>query len=298
MPLDEPPRVSGSPGKFITHPNGQITHFVDDNFTDPWKPHETLLIQHGFARHAAFWYHWVPILSRHYRVIRRDTRGHGLSSYPPFPNTSSYAYTLDTVLDEIVDTLDQLGLEKVHFLGESTSGILGCALAAKHASRLHSLTICSSPTYLPPAALSLFAFQHVDWPTACMTLGSRGWAEQLARVPGTVSMPDPEYVKWWIDQVAVSDGEGLAGYAEFLSGVDCRPLLSQIKVPTLILAPKRSAATTVEEQEGIQRQIKGAKMVVIDASGHEIYVQEPEACQEAVLNFLSSLKTGVGKSCK
>ena len=101
---------------------GQATHFKDDCFADPWKPHETILIQHGFGRHSNFWYHWVPKLSGKYRVIRRDARGHGKSSAPAEGDTS-YDWSLDTMLREIIDMLDQLKLEKVHFLGESTSGI-------------------------------------------------------------------------------------------------------------------------------------------------------------------------------
>ncbi|TVY48169.1 3-oxoadipate enol-lactonase [Lachnellula occidentalis] len=274
---------------FIIHTNGQKTHYLEDDFTDPWKPRETIIIQHGFARHAAFWYHWIPVLSRNYRVIRRDARGHGLSSSPPFPNTTSYEYNVDTIINEIVDTIDQLKLKKVHFLGESTSGILGCILAAKHPDRLHSLTICSTPTHLPPAAQKLFAFGHANWPTACLKLGSRGWGESLAKIPGTVSMPDIEYVDWWIDQVSLSSSEGLAGYADFLCKVDCTSFLRQIDVPTLILAPTRSAATTVEDQKAIQAQIRGSTLVMIDAAGHEIYVQNPEACQHAFLTFLSRL---------
>jgi pimeloyl-ACP methyl ester carboxylesterase len=100
-----------------------------NDFADPWKPHDTILIQHGFGRHAEFWYHWIPVLARKYRVIRRDLRGHGYSSYPRSGDT--YDYTVDTILDEIVDTLDKLGVEKVHFLGESTGGMLGEILAAR-----------------------------------------------------------------------------------------------------------------------------------------------------------------------
>lgn len=258
-----------------------------DDYTDPWKPRETILIQHGFARHAAFWYHWIPVLARQYRVIRRDARGHGYSSFPE--SDSKYDYSLDTILDEILDTLDQLQIEKVHFLGESTSGMVGEALAAKHPSRVQSLITCSSPTYLPPPALELFSFGHESWPTACRELGSRGWGEALSRVPGTVSIPDPEYVKWWIDQVAVSSGEGLAGYAQFLSTLDARPFLKQIKVPTLILAPANSAATKLPEQREIQSQVEGAKLEVVNGRGHEIYVEMPEQCQKAVLDFLSNI---------
>ncbi|KAI1611227.1 Alpha/Beta hydrolase protein [Exophiala viscosa] len=276
-----------STDSLIHHPNGQTSHIVEDNFSDPWKPCETILIQHGFARHAAFWYHWVPVLSRQYRVIRRDLRGHGLSSTGDDPK---YDYSVQTICDEIIDTLDQLKIDRVHFLGESTSGMLGEILAARHPERLHSLIICSSPTWLPPAALNLFAFGQKDWPTALRQVGSRGWGEALARVPGTLSITDPEYTSWWKDQVAVSSAEGLAKYAIFLSTLDSRPYLKDIKIPVLILAPVNSAATKLEEQRGIKEAIPNAEMVVINGKGHEIYVEMAAECQDAVLKFLHGLR--------
>lgn len=276
------------PGSLITHPNGQVTHYIEENFTNPWEHCETVLIQHGFGRHASFWYHWIPAIAGNYRVIRRDARGHGYSSFPN--SKSSYAYTIDTICEEIIDTLDQLEIDKVHFLGESTSGMVGEILAARYPSRLLSLTICSSPTYLPPTALSLFAFGFDDWPTACRQLGSRGWAEKLSQVPGTVGSADAAYVKWWKDQMAVSSGEGLAGYAEFLSTLDARPFLSQIRVPMLILAPANSVATSVEDQKKIQEQVAGSRLVVVDGAGHEIYNDKAAVCQDALLSFLRELR--------
>ncbi|EMF10379.1 alpha/beta-hydrolase [Sphaerulina musiva SO2202] len=272
---------------FIEHANGQRTHYISDDFTDPWQPRETVLIQHGFCRTAAHWYHWVPALSRAYRVIRRDLRGHGLSSYPSSIRGArgEYDYSLDCLLEEILDLLNCLGIDKVHFLGESTSGMLAEALAAKHPERLHSITVCSSPTHLPPSALNLFSFGHDDWPTACRTLGSRGWAEALSRLPGTVASEDEDYVSWWTEQVSVSDGEGLAGYASFLSTMDARPFLSQIKIPMLILAPKHSAVMTKAQMEDVASQVPGAHLELIDAPGHEIFVSGASQCQAAVLKF-------------
>lgn len=48
---------------YVVHPNGQRTHYILDDFTDPWNPRETILIQHGFGRHAEFWYHWMLVNS-------------------------------------------------------------------------------------------------------------------------------------------------------------------------------------------------------------------------------------------
>ncbi|KAK7892606.1 hypothetical protein LTR67_007703 [Exophiala xenobiotica] len=288
--------------QFITHPSGETTHYIADCHADPWKqPHETetVLLQGGFARHSAFFYHWVPALSRHYRVIRRDLRGHGLSSAPSIRDKPD-AYTLDTILSEILDTLDQLGIAKVHFFGESTSGILGEIFAARHPDRLLSLTVCSSPTHLPQATQDFLAMGHrvsvgdqklLSWPDACRHLGSRGWAQALSERPGTMASNDPAYRKWWLDQVSISSGEGLASYAEFLCTVDSTPFLSQIKVPMLILAPTRSAATTVAAQKEIQAQIGShCELVEVDGPGHEIYMEAADDCIAAFLDFAKNIE--------
>jgi len=274
---------------FITHPSGQTTHYIADDFTDPWKPRETVLIQGGFARHAGFFYHWVPALSRRYNVIRRDPRGHGLSSAPSVADNPQ-AYTLDAILGDIIDTLDQLGIEKVHFFGESTSGLIGEIFAAKFPGRLLSLTVCSSPTYLPIATQQFLAMDCESWPSACRKLGARGWAKKLAELPGTTTAPDEAYSNWWLDQISISSGEGLASYAEFLSTVDSRPYLSQISVPMLILAPTRSAATKLDEQRAIQAEVRNCKLVIIDGPGHEIIMEAAEACQKAFLTFLDGIR--------
>lgn len=276
---------------FVQHPNGQTSHYIIEDFTDPWKARDTVLIQHGFGRNVEHWYHWIPALARQYRVIRRDLRGHGWSSYPTEGSGRKYSYDLDTILGEITDLLDQLEIDKVHFLGESTSGMLGEALAARSPDRLLSLTICSSPTHLPPEALQFFAFGHPSWPEALRKLGSRGWGHALSMAPGTVASSEPGYLQWWLDQVAQADGEGLAGYAGFLSTLDARPFLKDIQLPTLVLAPKNSAVMSVAQMEGLVKQIKNSQLELVDAPGHEIYVTGAEQCQNAVIKFWQSLKT-------
>jgi len=192
---------------------GQKTHYKDDCFAPPYGPKpQTILIQHGFGRNSNFWWEFVPALSAKYRVIRRDARGHGESSAP---DRSTYDWGLDTMLKEIIDMLDQLGIDKVHFLGESTSGMLGMALAAKYPERLYSLIICSSPTYLPPAASTFFSMGMASWQEAIRTLGSEGWARALSKLPGTVAAGG-DFVEWWAKEVGRSPAYGLEQYATFL----------------------------------------------------------------------------------
>jgi len=67
-------------------------------------------------------------------------------------------------------------------------------------------------------------------------------------------------------------------------------LLLQIRVPTLLLAPARSSFTPLPEQVKVRDTIPDARIAVIDGRGHEIDVDEPEACTAALLKFLRSLE--------
>ncbi|KAL2831030.1 Alpha/Beta hydrolase protein [Aspergillus pseudoustus] len=278
------PKTPTPHSQFVNHANGQITHYIIDDFTDPWKraSTETILIQHGFGRHFAFWYHWIPVLARKYRVIRRDLRGHGLSSDP----TSDYDYSLDTVLGEIVDLLDQEKTSRVHLLSESTGGMIGIAFAAKYPERLLSLTTCATPSHLPDSAKRGWALEFKDWPTACRELGARGFSDRMASLPGSIGQADPAYQRWWLDQADLSTGEGFARYAEFLMGLDVRPWMADVRCPVLILAPTNSRNTSLHDQEALKDMIPGSTMVTIDGRGHEIYVDKAEDCQAAFLRFL------------
>lgn len=292
-------------GHYVTHPNGQVSHYYLDSFVDPWLPEEkkpVIMLNHGCARTADMWYGWVPRLARRFVVIRRDSRGHGKSSFPrrlsPWSDQlnneyeGGYKWDIDTMLYEIVDMLDQLHIKKVIFLGEATSGEVAHAFAAKHPERTIALITCSTPTLLPPPAVDMFATGESSWPEAVIKHGSRGWNERLAKTPGTLPK-DPAYLRWLLDEAARTEREGLAGYVIFLAHLTSRPYLKDIKSPYLILAPTNSAAVPLSESRWISEQVPGSKMVEIEAPGHEIFSEATDMCIDAVLEFLDDLRVGV-----
>lgn len=287
-------------GFYVILSNGQTDHYYVDDFTDPWLSRDdkqVILIQPGFCRSAVFWYHWVPALARDFVVVRRDLRGHGKSSYPKCvsPETTqqvaryenNYEYSIETICAEIIDFLDKLSIPSVHFLGESTSGQIGHALAALHPDRITSLITCSTPTRLDEGKQRMLAMGQASWPEALLKLGSRGWAEALSSQAGTSPRDSPEYKEWWLSEVGKSSAEGLAGYAAFLSRLETRRFLPRIACPVLVLAPAHSAAVPVEESEYAARHIHHAELRVIESPGHEIYVEDAATCQRLVRAHLS-----------
>ena len=264
---------------------GRQVHYEVDDFTKPWITPETLLIQHGMCRNTRFWRDWPPELARDWRVIRRELPGHGDSQAPP----PGHLWRLEELVSETIEFLDALKLERIHLLGESTGGMLAILFAAQHPERLHSLILCASPTTIGPAAQAFFAAGHADWQTAIETLGTREWGRWLISQTGTAGALSETQREWVIEQIARIPTHVLVGYSRMVSGTDVSSSLGRIRTPTLILSPTKSAATPPDQQQALADGIRGARRVVIDGSGHEIYADRADACCVAVREFLQAL---------
>jgi pimeloyl-ACP methyl ester carboxylesterase len=267
--------------------NNYSTNYELDDFTPSWKQSNTIWIQHGFGRNLRFWPHWVPLLGGKLRVLRRDLRGHG-GSADPGPD---HEWSVEELLLDMKGFLDALGIERVHYLGESIGGTLGIAFAARWPERFKSLTLLASGPSVPNHLQKLFALGYQDWPTALGKLGFRGWAKALMDTGGILLGGDPVRTQWVIDEWGRIPTHVLQGLCRVVPTINLAPVLNQIRVPTLIVAPARSAIALLTEAVAMRDAIPNARIAVIDGKGHEIYVDEAEACAVAVLKFIE--QTGV-----
>ena len=260
-------------------------YYEIDDYTDPWiADTETVWLQHGVGRSSRFWYHWVPALARHYRVLRRDMRGHGQSGDPG----PDHQWSIDELITDMHAFMDAVGLQQVHYVGESIGGILGVAFAARWPERLKSLTICNSPTTIRRTGEKALSGQHGNVQSALTAGGSRGWGRLLIEQK-IISGKNPAHIEWVLNEWAKTPTHVLQGITRTLDNADTAPLLPQVKVPTLILAPTRSPITPLTDQIAMRTSIPNARIAVIEGPGHEVYVDEPEECIGALLKFLGSL---------
>jgi pimeloyl-ACP methyl ester carboxylesterase len=263
---------------------GYITHYEDEQFTDPWGPAETILIQHGFGRNSQFWYRWVPELAGEFRVVRRDLRGHGGSG-----DGGEAGWTFESLVDDLAAFIDEVSPGPTHLVAESTGGMLAVGLSARHPAKLRSLTLCACPTTINAHAQRFFAGDHGSWQEALADLGSEGWARWLLSQPGTFPSSEPQQIEWAIQQFGRASPSALVEYSRIISTTDVAPLLAQIRVPALVLAPTRSAATSMESQQQMASSIPDAVLVPIDGQGHEIYVDRHAECIRALREFTAGV---------
>jgi pimeloyl-ACP methyl ester carboxylesterase len=123
--------------------NGVRLHYVEAGQGTP------VILVHGLACDQVP--NWMlprvfQKLSRRYRVIAMDIRGHGKSDKPHDPAR----YGLELV-DDVVRLLDHLGIAKAHVVGYSLGGFITLKLALRHPERLLSAAPCGAGWSANPA---------------------------------------------------------------------------------------------------------------------------------------------------
>lgn len=248
------------------------------------------MLQHGLGRSARFWYRWIPYLARHYRIVVPDLRGFGRSPIDFDPATS---YSLDELTADFLAIIDQVGSgigddRPVHYCGEAMGGTLGAAFAAQHPDRFRSLTLVASPVGISPATRQAFCFGHPTWSDALRIMGTKAWARAANTSkrfpPGTPA----GLMEWYADQMGDTAAEVMIALSEAVSGVDWKPYLAMVPVPTLALYPSDGLVTGPEEDQ-IRSLITGVRLVNLPTAYHSIQFVMAAECVREVLRFTAEI---------
>jgi 3-oxoadipate enol-lactonase len=266
----------------LKRPGKPTLHYRIDDYTDPWKNAGTILLQHGFGRSSQFWYSWVPYLARFYKVLRTNLRGMGGSPVDFDPATG---ITLEAHIDDLVAVLDELGLDSVHYCGESYGGIIGMGLAAEHPSRVRTLNLVSAPVSLNQKHQETFAVGHASREDALRSMGVEKWAaatnDTTRFPPGT----DPGLRAWYAAEMGKNHVEVLCGLYRMLRNASAHDFLPRIKAPVLGLYPTGGPITTNEQEAELKAGIGNLRIVHLPVSYHAILTLMPAACATEVLHF-------------
>lgn len=115
-------------------PHGQV-HYAECGAVDA----PAVLLLHQTPRSWTEYREVLPLLGARYRAIAMDTAGFGASD-PPSGSASIEAWA--AVAAQLLGTL---GIAQAHVVGHHTGGVIAIELAARHASRVRSLVLSSTP---------------------------------------------------------------------------------------------------------------------------------------------------------
>src|SRR6056297_986432 len=109
-----------------------------------------VICSHCLAGSLNIWDPQMDALKEHYRILRYDVRGHGSTTAPEGD------YTVELLADDAIGLMDELGIDKAHFMGISMGGMIGQALALAHPKRLSSLTLCDTACQISKESFPLW----------------------------------------------------------------------------------------------------------------------------------------------
>jgi pimeloyl-ACP methyl ester carboxylesterase len=261
-------------------------HYDLADYTPPWKstPAETVLLYHGYARNMQFWRHFVPLLADRYRVLRFDARGCGETTQPP----QGSVFTLAQFVEDAMGLLNALGIDRVHWVGESSGGILGMTAALMRPSRLLTLTMCDTPFQRPADIASAYYAGERDREAAFDKYGVGGWCRKTLSHRIDTTKASAELCEWYIAQMDKNPKHIAVALERMIGAADLWSRLPDIKTPTLILAGEKSSVAKPSMMKDMQQRMPAAKLVSIRGTGHGVNMLEPEMCSQEIRAFLET----------
>ena len=234
-------------------------------------------------------------LAQHVQLICYDHRGSGRSASPQGPDP----YKIDRFVGDLEALARTMDVRPFALLGHSFGGIVALHFALAHPELLtHLILVCTPashdfiqevedalPGKLEQEALAELRSLQDSKPSDYVMRRS---LELLAPIyfhdPARVSELRLDSVQFGPETQAVWDS---------LEGFDLRPKLSEIQVPTLVIAGDSDLSVTPERARETADALPHGKLLVIKDSGHYPFVEKPEAFLSGVLQFLGLKRKGL-----
>ncbi|HEY8337622.1 MAG TPA: 3-oxoadipate enol-lactonase [Tardiphaga sp.] len=236
----------------------------------------TLMLSNSLGTTMKMWEPQMAALTKLFRVIRYDRRGHGKSGVP------ASGYSMERYGKDVLAILDDLNIDKVNWCGLSMGGMVGQWLGANAPERFDRIILSNTSCYYP---------DPTNWHNRIKAVREGGIAAVAdAVIAGWLTADfrerEPVITANMKAMLTACPVDGYLGACEALSTLDQRALLPKIKSPTLVIAGRHDMATPVAAGEFIRSQIPGASLTILDAA-HISNVEQLHAFTDAVVGFLT-----------
>ncbi len=246
-----------------------------------------LALAYGLGGSTAQWKPQIAAFSQRYRLILWDPRGHGGSDSPP----DAGDYGQDVSANDLKGLLDHLGIQQAYIGGLSMGAGIAVRFAALHPERMAALLIFDSATASGRGPTEESRKVREEIIRLAETEGMAAVADySIKHNPNVTSSPvRGKNLEERLRRMYMSLNP--VGYAHtcrmLLRDAFDSSLLEGIDTPTLVLAGDKDPA--LPACRWIHERIKGSKLVVVPNAGHLSNRDQPEAFNEAALDFLAGV---------
>ena len=246
---------------------------------------ETIVFAHGLLWSGRMFDAQVNALQDRYRCITFDFRGQGQSE------VTSGGYDMDTLSMDAAALIEALGCAPCHFGGLSMGGFIAMRLGIRRSELVKSLILLETSADPEPEE-NVGKYRQLNLIARWLSIGLV--ASPIMKIMfGKKFLSDPSRTALrdeWRRRLLTNHRIGITRAVE---GVITRQgvydQLDKIKVPTLIIVGDQDVATVPAKAERIHACIPGSRLVVIPGAGHTSTVEEPEAVNATIQEFLSGV---------
>ena len=237
----------------------------------PW-----LTFSHSLACSLRMWDGQVSAFKDRFRILLYDTRGHGASEAPPGP------YTLDMLAEDLRQLFEELQIKKTHFVGLSMGGMIGQVLTLTDPGLFDRVVLADTGHAQTPET-------RKQWQERIQTAESKGMQPLVQPTIErwfTAAFRDQPVVKKIAKLIGDTPVPGYVGCCHAISNLNTTARLKEIRRPVLAIAGEQDSAAAGTRYIG--ENVPGAKLVMLQNAAHIANIEQEEAFNRALREFLSS----------
>jgi len=246
-------------------------HYRIDGTQGPW-----LLFCNSLGTNLHMWDAQISVLSRHFRVLRYDQRGHGLSSTPSPP------YTLSDLGRDVIALLDALNVEHTHICGLSIGGLTAQWLAIHAGHRINKIVVCATSTRIGTTESWVKRMDDV------LKNGLLGLIKATAERWFTPRFRETKLydVRKIFDSFVSTSVDGYVGCCAALADANLSQDIKEITSPLLAISGKDDPVCPPADLENIAAHVHIGKHLSFPGR-HLFNLESPEPFNAVLLSFLS-----------
>lgn len=236
---------------------------------------QTVLLIHDGVVHSAVWDDVWPEFCRHFHTIRYDRRGYGQS-----PAATAGYYEID----DILALLRHLKVEHTILVGSSHGGGLSIEFTLAHPEMVQQLVLVGAVVGGMPYSEHFLNRGQRVW-GALKPNDPAGSAATIAKDQYLIA-PGNDAARKRLVALLIAAPQDFNHPETMLPTKPALPRLGEIRVPTLILVGDADIPDVHAHAGAIEAGISNARRIVVEGTGHLMYLEKPEEFSRTVIQFL------------